>query len=172
MRISYITTFLCISVLSAFALVVVQCDDKTVFGSERTIDIPGKSISIRLKKETQQSGNSTLNILVKGLIRTDQIASILVGDEPINVFSVDNQEFVPQDTVFLNSYADRTESTYEAQIRYNTAADSAQFLISLNGEIVYERNIFIQRGDLLKEQFHLAFAHVKAVQRLTLHQSM
>ncbi len=166
MRLSYISSFIIVGALSSLALVTMQCDDKTVFGSERTIDIPGKSISVRLKKETQQSGNSTLNILVKGLIGTDQIAAILVGNTPINVFLVTNQEFVPQDTVFLNTFAERTESTYESQIRYNTTADSAQLLINLNNEIVFDRHIFIQRGDLLKEQFNLNLAESKALRRL------
>jgi|GEM_PF-5692981 len=127
------------------------CDDKPVFGTSRTIDVPGKSLSVQLRRDYHQSGFSTLNVLVQGLTGNDALSAILVGDQPIEVWSVEEQQAFPQDTVYLDLYAKRKAASYEAQIRYKSVTDSAAFLIMINSEIVLNQNINIRQGLLLKE---------------------
>ncbi|MEJ2051776.1 MAG: hypothetical protein P8Y60_18445, partial [Calditrichota bacterium] len=108
---------------------------------------------------------STLNIYIQGLVRNDQLSTILVGAQPIDIWSVEDQKAFPQDTVFLDLYAERTASTYEAQIRYQANVDSAAFLVMLNAEIVVNENINISQGTLLKE-FYPVQALFKPCKRL------
>lgn len=134
-------------------LLTFRCDDKPIFGTSRNIDVPGKSISIQLNRDFHKSGYSTLNIFIQGLVEHDYLSAILVGKQPMDIWSVEEQKAFPQDTVFLDLYAERTASTYQAQIRYQTKVDSAAFLVMLNSEIVVNENINISQGTLLKELY-------------------
>lgn len=137
--------------LGMIVLFTYACDDKPVFGTSRTIDVPDKSLSVHLSRDYHKSGFSTLNIQVEGLTDNDILSAILVGDQPIELWSVEEQQAFPQDTVYLDLYASRTASSYEAQIRYKSVADSAALLLMVNSEIVLNQKLNIRQGLLVKE---------------------
>jgi len=140
-----------IALFASFLIVIFSCDDKSVVSTIKNLSSDDGRVTVRIRKNTHQSDNLTMNVQVNGLAASDVIDPKLSASESINVFSVEEQEFFPQDTVFFMQYGDQAESTFEAQIRYNTEADSGLFILELNGEQVIDDYIYLFGGPLIKE---------------------